>query len=75
MSNQLNALMVEQNVFMGDHGETITKAVEIDPNETVQALVERTLYKNGEYISVGEFTRIPDADRYLVIRIAQRSFE
>ena len=75
MSNQLNALMVEQNVFMGDHGETITKAVEIDPNETVQALVELTLYKNGEYISVGEFTRIPDADRYLVIRIAQWSFE
>ena len=75
MSDVLNGLMVEQNVFMGDHGETITKAVEIDPNETVQALVERTLYKNGKYVSVGESTRIPDADRYLVIRIAQRSFE
>lgn len=74
MSEILNGLMVEQGVFMGDHAETITKAVEIDPNETVQALVERTLYKNGEYITVGTYKRVPDTDRYLVIRIAQRSF-
>ena len=74
MSDILNGLMVEQGVFMGDHAETITKAVEIDPNETVQALVERTLYKNGEYITVGTYERVPDTDRYLVIRIAQRSF-
>ena len=74
MSEILNGLMVEQGVFMGDHAETITKAVEIDPNETVQALVERTLYKNGAYITIGTYERVPDADRYLVIRIAQRSF-
>ena len=74
MSEILNGLMVEQGVFMGDHAETITKAVEIDPNETVQALVERTLYRNGEYITVETCKRVPDTDRYLVIRIAQRSF-
>ena len=74
MSDILNGLMVEQGVFMGDHAETITKAVEIDPNETVQELVGRTLYKNDEYITVGTYKRVPDADRYLVIRIAQRSF-
>ena len=71
---QLNGLMVEQNVHMGDHAETITKAVEIGPNETVQALVERTLYKRGGYTAVGTYERTPDPDRYLVIRIAQRSF-
>ena len=61
---QLNALMVEQNVHMGDHAETITKAVAIDPDETVQALVDRTLYKRDGYNTNG----------YLVIRVTQRFF-
>ena len=41
--HQLNILHVRQEVFMGDHAEAVTTAVNVVPGETVEELVERTL--------------------------------
>lgn len=43
---QLNILHVRQEVFMGDHAETVTTAVNVVPGETVEELVERVLGSN-----------------------------
>ena len=61
----INALVTEQGVNMGDHGQDVTRAVAIEPSETVESLLARTLYRRdwrGE-LSIQE-------DSYLTIRLA-----
>ena len=40
---QVSVLLVQVGVNMGDHGETVTKAVEVDVWETVGSMVDRLL--------------------------------
>lgn len=44
---QITAMLTKQNVFMGDHAETVTRGVRIDPNETVKDLLTRELIPDG----------------------------
>ena len=61
----INALITEQAVYLGDHGQDITRAVAVEASETVESLISRTLYRRdwrGE-LSIQE-------DSYLTIRLA-----
>ena len=62
----INALVTDQGVNMGDHGQDVTRAVAVEVTETIESLVARTLYDHdwmGEVCGVKE-------DRYLTIRLA-----
>lgn len=63
----INALVTDQGVFMGDHGQDVVRAVAVDPTETVESLLARTLYDHGW---LGELSDIK-ADSYLTIRLAR----
>ena len=39
----INALVTDQGVNMGDHGQDVVRAVAVDPTETVESLLARTL--------------------------------
>ena len=63
----INALVTDQGVHMGDHGQDVVRAVAVDPTETVESLLARTLYDHGW---LGELSDIK-ADSYLTIRLAR----
>ena len=61
----INALVTEQAVYLGDHGQDITRAVAVEAGETVESLLARSLYRRdwrGELSIQG--------DSYLTIRLA-----
>jgi hypothetical protein len=68
---EVNVLLVRTGVNMGDHAETITTAVAVDPEETIGAVVERLLMVDRTtYVEKSlETRRVPDADRSLVLRM------
>lgn len=43
MSTNISAHLIEVGVNMGDHGQDVTRAVEVLPEETVEHMVERLL--------------------------------
>ena len=61
----INALVTDQAVYMGDHGQDVVRAVAVDLTETVECLLARTLYDR-------DWKGEPSvkADRYLTIRLA-----
>ena len=61
---QINALLTEQGVNMGDHGQDVTRAVVLDPNETVSAMIDRLFPEPGRWST----DRRPDLR--LTIRVA-----
>ena len=61
----INALVTEQGVNMGDHGQDVTRAVAIEPSETVESLLARTLCKRDWKGELGI-----QEDSYLTIRLA-----
>ena len=61
MSRQYQITTTEYGVNMGDHAETVTRTIAHRPDETVEALVQRALWR-GEW----ECRNMPD--RYLTIR-------
>ena len=63
----INALVTEQGVNMGDHGQDVVRAVAVDPTETVESLLARTLYDHDWQ---GELSGVK-ADSYLIIRLAE----
>ena len=67
----LNVLIYEVGVNMGDHAETVIRAHVVDPSETVGDMVTRLLHKPG-YIPYGETVRKlePQSDWKLEVRIA-----
>lgn len=62
----INALITEQAVYLGDHGQDITRAVAVEASETVESLIARTLYSRDWQ---GELNGIKE-DAYLTIRLA-----
>ena len=62
----INALVTDQGVNMGDHGQDVVRAVAVDPTETVESLLARTLYDHDWQ---GELSGVK-ADSYLIIRLA-----
>lgn len=62
----INALVTDQGVNMGDHGQDVVRAVAVDPTETVESLLARTLYDHDWQ---GELSGVK-ADSYLTIRLA-----
>ena len=62
----INALITDQGVNMGDHGQDVVRAVAVDPTETVESLLARTLYDHDWQ---GELSGVK-ADSYLTIRLA-----
>ena len=62
----INALVTEQAVYCGDHGQDITRAVAVEASETVESLITRTLYSRDWQ---GELSGIKE-DAYLTIRLA-----
>lgn len=62
---RLNVLQVRQCVNMGDHADTVTNAVAVDPNMTVVELARHALMEPTGYPSRQE----PIRDAYLTIRI------
>ena len=68
--HQINALLTEVGVNMGDHGQDVTKAVIVNTDMTVQELINKYLTKRT-WISFEEPSReTPADDRYLTIRLA-----
>ena len=61
----INALVTDQGVNMGDHGQDVVRAVAVDPTETVESLLARTLYDRD-----WQGKRSVKADSYLTIRLA-----
>lgn len=64
----LSVLLYQVGVNMGDHGETVVKAVEVDDEETVRALLDRLIpvsskWRNREY------------EHYVVLRFVQPAAE
>lgn len=69
-TSHINALLTEVGVNMGDHGQDVTKAVIVNPEMTVQELVDKFLTKRT-WMSLEEPRReTPADDRYLTIRLA-----
>ena len=62
----INALVTDQGVDMGDHGQDVTRAVAVDRTETVESLIARTLYDRDW---LGEIAGVKES-RYLTIRLA-----
>ena len=73
-TTQLNVLLFEVGVNMGDHAETVIRAQAVDPSETVGDMVTRLLTKPG-YVRYGDINvpRLEQPDWKLEIRIAQKS--
>jgi hypothetical protein len=42
----LNVIVTEHGVNMGDHGEDVSRAVDVDPDTTLRALMESVARKN-----------------------------
>lgn len=61
----INALVTDQGVYMGDHGQDVVRAVAVDPTETVECLLARTLYDRD-----WQGKRSVKTDSYLTIRLA-----
>ena len=61
----INALVTDQGVYMGDHGQDVVRAVAVDPTETVECLLARTLYDRD-----WQGKHSVKADSYLTIRLA-----
>lgn len=69
----VNALLTEQGVSMGDHGQDVTKAVVLDLDMTVRELCEKHLTKEI-WVGLKEPMRVePNTDKYMVIRLAEVS--
>lgn len=66
MSRQILITCTNPETFMGDHSESVTRAVACDPDETVGDLVGRTLTEQ-RYRPAGE-TAVVDAAMFLTIR-------
>lgn len=66
----INALVTDQAVHPGDHGQDIVRAVAVEAGETIESLLARTLYAKSwdGSLSVAE-------DRYLTIRLAAVAVE
>lgn len=69
----INALVEEFGVNLGDHGETKTTAVVIDPDETIAAVVERLLTRQEHAFTYAadDVTIVPDTSKSLIIRLAE----
>ena len=67
----INALVTDQGVNMGDHGQDVVRAVAVDPTETVESLLARTLYDHDWQ---GELSGVK-ADSYLTIRLAAATLD
>lgn len=63
------AMLTEQRVHMGDHAQDVTRAVTVDPNETVAAMAERVL-TTRRWVPGGDVPDGPDGDKYLTLRLA-----
>lgn len=62
------ATLHKVGVNFGDHGETVLVAVEVDPDETVQALVDRL-------IPAGNKWRLRDYEHFITLRLVQPAAE
>lgn len=62
---QINILVTEQGVSMGDHGQDIVRAVTVDDAMTLRELVSRTLTRRQ-----WDESREAMPDAYLTIRLA-----
>ena len=71
----LHVLLTRQGVDQGDHGQDMTRALDVPSDMTVGDLARAVLTK-PVWISVNEPRSIvPDPDAYLTIRIALRPEE
>lgn len=66
---ELNVLQFEVGVNMGDHAETVIRAQQVDPDETVGELARRLLSRS-EYHYGSPNVMVPQGDWKLEIRIA-----
>lgn len=69
----INALVTEVAVNMGDHAGDVTKAVVVDPDETVAALVERILTARKwapRDVDARGWTLEPNPAKFLTLRLA-----
>jgi len=62
-------MLVEFGVNMGDHAETVYRAQQVDPSETVGALAARLL------APVGWKRPVPDYSSRIEIRLAEPKLE
>ena len=71
----LNVLLFDVGVNMGDHAETVIRAQQVDPNETVGDLARRLLTRERNHYDYETKTTIADepevlADNRIEIRLA-----
>lgn len=59
----VNALRVEVGVNMGDHGQDVTTAIDVRPDDTIGSVIERHLMKSWPKDQ-------PDPNKRVEIRIA-----
>jgi hypothetical protein len=60
----LSATLVQVGVNLGDHGETIHRAVEVLPTDTVRDLLDRVIPPPGKY-------RKRDYDHHVILRFVE----
>ena len=58
----VNALRVQEGVNMGDHGQDVTTAIDVRPDDTVGSVIEKHM--------LGGWPNAPQTDVAIVIRVA-----
>lgn len=65
----VNALRVEVGVNMGDHGQDVTTAVDVRPDDTIDSIVDRYMRSTRAYVPAGQAAPVDPTIR-LEIRVA-----
>lgn len=69
-TRSINVTVTRQAVYQGDHGQDITRALALEPDMTIGALVEMALTKPTWRAAGDTRPPDPDPDAYLTIRVA-----
>lgn len=65
----VNALLTEQGVSMGDHGQDVTTAIDVRPDDTIGSIVERHMMR-PDYRTWGVSDVTPNPHVFIVLRVA-----